>query len=184
VVRNVVTDCVNGIILGLYEDAEPRRPYDGERCDGGFYDHYGGEIINNVIAVSGTGIAASEVGLDAGIGLWQVCDTTVAHNTVVSAIGSFSSIEYRFERTQATVVNNLVSDEIRVRQDAGVPVAGNMQMVDLSNFVDPLGGDVHLVPGSAAIDAGVALGADAVLHDIDGDPRDDRPDVGADEASF
>ena len=37
------------------------------------------------------------------------------------------------------------------------------------------------MPGSEAIDAGVMLGADAVAHDIDGDPRSGSPDIGADE---
>jgi hypothetical protein len=180
--RNVIRDCVIGITFGVYEDATPRREYDGERCDGGFYDHYGGRIINNMVTATGTGIAASERGLDSGIGLWQVCGSKVFHNTVVSAISTFTSIEYRFSRTRATVVNNVVSHDIVDRDDAGVPVAGNLQQVELSNFVDPLGGDVHLVPGSVAVDAGIMLGDDAVPHDIDGDPRGSGiPDAGADE---
>ena len=50
-----------------------------------------------------------------------------------------------------------------------------------SAFVDPAGGDYHIGPGSAAIDAGVDAG---VLTDIDGDPRPIGPsfDIGADEA--
>ena len=179
--RNVIRDCALGILLGLYEDADPLRPYPDPPCTDGYYGHYGGEVVNNMVVNSGTGIAASDDGFDAGIGLWQVCGASVYHNTVVSAIGAHSSIEYRFSRTQAKVVNNLVSDTILDRDDAGVPIAGNLQQVDLADFVDPLGGDAHLVDGASAIDAGVPLGADAVTHDIDGDPRDARPDVGADE---
>jgi len=180
--RNVVHDCASGIMLGLYEDFEPRREYASMPCGSGYFDHVGGVVRNNMVTAAGTGIAASETGFDTGIGLWNVCDATVVHNTVASAIETFNSIEYRFSRTQAQVVNNLVTHEILDRDDAGVPVAGNA-IVDLNEFVDPLGGDLHLVSGSSAIDAGIQLGDDTVLHDIDGDPRDDRPDIGADEHS-
>ncbi|MCA9710501.1 MAG: hypothetical protein KDK70_31965 [Myxococcales bacterium] len=180
VLRNSVRDCVSGIMLGLWEDLEPRRTYDDVPCGDGYFDHVGGLVANNTVVATGTGIAASEYGLDTGVGLWNVCDATVVHNTVVSAVATYNAIEYRFGRTQARVVNNLVTNEILDRDDAGVPVAGNA-LVDLGEFVDPLGGDVHLVEGSSAIDAGIQLGEDAVLHDIDGDPRDARPDIGADE---
>ena len=50
-------------------------------------------------------------------------------------------------------------------------------------FVDPDGGDYHLGPGSAAIDAGVDAG---VTTDIDGDPRPLGAgyDIGADEFRY
>ena len=178
--HNVIRDCTQGIILGLWEDGEPRRTYDETPCGDVFFDHLGGVVRNNMVIATGTGIAASEVGFDTGIGLWNVCDATVVHNTVVSAIDTYNSIEYRFPNTQARVVNNLVTNEILDRDDAGVPVAGNL-LADLNVFVDPLGGDVHLIDGAAAIDAGVQLGDDAVLYDIDGELRDERPDIGADE---
>jgi len=47
-------------------------------------------------------------------------------------------------------------------------------------FVDPVAGDYHLLPGSAALD----IGADTPVHsDIDGEPRPQwcGPDIGADE---
>jgi len=179
--RNAVRDCAIGIMLGLWEQYEPVRPYDLEPvCGEGYFDHMGGVVRNNTVVAVGTGIGASEAGLDTGIGLWNVCDATVVHNTVASAVDTYNAIEYRFPRTQARVVNNLVTHDILDRDDAGVPVAGNA-MVMLNEFVAPLSGDVHLVEGSTAIDAGVALGEDAVPHDIDGDPRDARPDIGADE---
>ncbi|MEM9454686.1 MAG: hypothetical protein AAGF11_10940 [Myxococcota bacterium] len=180
VLRNTIRDCTSGIMLGLWEEQEPRRVYDSVPCGPGYFDHVGGVVSNNTVVATGTGIAASGVGFDTGIGLWNVCGATVVHNTVVSAIETYNSIEYRFTRTQARVVNNLVTNEILDRDDAGVPVAGNA-IVDLGEFVDPLGGDVHLVDGASAIDAGVQLGEDSVLHDIDGEPRDEWPDVGADE---
>lgn len=181
--RNVIRDSVVGIQLGVHEDAEPFRPLDELPCTDGYYGHYGGLVRDNMISATGTGIAASDVGFDTGIALWQVCDASVVHNTVVSAIGAHSSIEYRFDRTTAKILNNLVTDDILIRDDAGAPVVGNISGVGLNEFVDPLAGDLHLVAGSEAIDAGVNLGEDASPHDIDGDPRGDAPDVGADERS-
>ena len=50
------------------------------------------------------------------------------------------------------------------------------------NLEDAAGGDLHLVQGAPAVDAGVDLGAHAVDDDLDGDERTDgAPDVGADE---
>ena len=48
-------------------------------------------------------------------------------------------------------------------------------------FVDPGGGDYHIGPGSAAVDAAVVTTVD---EDVDGDPRPigSGPDIGADEA--
>ena len=47
-------------------------------------------------------------------------------------------------------------------------------------FLDPHGGDYHIGPGSAALDAGVDAG---VVVDIDGDgrPQGSGHDIGADE---
>lgn len=45
-------------------------------------------------------------------------------------------------------------------------------------FVNPVGGDYHISPGSAAIDNGVATNT---TTDIDGEPRFSIPDLGADE---
>lgn len=65
----------------------------------------------------------------------------------------------------------------------GTVVSGTVNVWGDPAFVDPDGGDYHVRPGSAAVDAGVDAGATPLgLYDIDGDPRvDGRPDVGADE---
>lgn len=46
------------------------------------------------------------------------------------------------------------------------------------DFVNPAAGDYHIGANSAARDAGPEVG---VATDIDGDIRDDLPDIGADE---
>lgn len=177
--HNVIRESVQGVILGLNETFETKR--ETPACgSGGYFDHVGGVVRNNAIVSVSEGIASSEVGVDTGVGLWNVCDTKAVHNTVLLAVPAFTSIEYRFPNTRATVANNLVTHPIFDRDEAGVPSAGNLE-VELSVFVSPLEGDFHLRAGSQPIDAGVPLGDEAVFQDIDGDVRDDSPDVGADE---
>ena len=64
----------------------------------------------------------------------------------------------------------------------GSVVVGNTNIWGDPSFVNPDGGDYHIGPKSAAIDAGVDAG---ITSDIDGDPRPIGPafDIGADEAS-
>jgi len=177
--RNVIREATQGIVLGIHELYEPARA--PPSCGPGVYfDHVGGAVRNNAIVSVSEAMAASEVGLDTGLGLWNVCGTKAVHNTVLTAIPAFTSIEYRFPNTQATVANNLVTHPIFDRDEAGVPSAGNLE-VDLSVFVSPLQGDFHLLPGTEPVDAGVQLAEDAVDHDVDGEARDAAPDVGADE---
>jgi hypothetical protein len=63
---------------------------------------------------------------------------------------------------------------------AGTIITGTINLWDDPDFVDPDGGDYHIGPNSAAIDAGVDVGVD---DDIDGDPRPQGEgyDLGADE---
>jgi len=61
---------------------------------------------------------------------------------------------------------------------AGTIITGTINLWDDPAFLDPDAGDYHIGPGSAAIDMGVDAG---VTTDIDGDPRDSTPDLGADE---
>ena len=181
--RNTIVDSNVGIRLGVYEmPAEGIRTFpDRAGCTDVPFDYYGGRVSNNIITAVGPGIASSQEGFYAGIMLWQVCGTVIVHNTVVSAVGAAASIEYRFARSQQKILNNLVTHPFRDRDGAGAPIGGNLEVEGLESFADPLGGDVHLRATSPAINAGVTLGEDAVLHDIDGDPRTDAPDIGADE---
>ncbi|RMF32625.1 MAG: hypothetical protein D6759_08050, partial [Chloroflexi bacterium] len=66
---------------------------------------------------------------------------------------------------------------------AGVVLTGTVNLWGDPAFVDPDGGDYHLGPGSAAVDAGVDAG---VTTDIDGDrrPFGSAPDLGADEFQY
>jgi hypothetical protein len=55
---------------------------------------------------------------------------------------------------------------------------GNIEGAALDQFVDGAGADLHLQPGSAAIDAAPP---GLVEGDFDNEAREGSPDVGADE---
>lgn len=178
--RNIVRESAVGIRFGNHQtNSDVRRPPSHD-CEPGYYGHIGGVIRNNMVSAAGTGIATSGLGFDSGILAWQVCGVVVSHNTVAAA-QSHNSIEYRYERTEVSVLNNLVSGEIVLRDGASAPVIGNIEGADLNVFVAPLDGDLHLVPDAPAVDAGVNLGANEVPYDIDGEARTGPLDVGADE---
>ncbi len=100
-----------------------------------------------------------------------------------SAQPPFSSIEWRFDQTDATLRNNLVSHNLRDRmQGATADSAGDLADTPADWWADATNHDLHLADGSPAIGAGVAIDAGAADTDVDGEARDlAAPDVGADE---
>jgi hypothetical protein len=179
--RNVITDCARGIGFGLGENGNgTSRAYDDAPCPGiaGFVGHYGGVIRNNVIVGTSPALFASQFGMDSGVALEQACDTVVEHNTVVATEQPFVSMEYRFANTRATIVNNLVTHQITMRDGGNATLTTNLEGAPLDAFVDAATADVHLVAGAAAIDAGTP---GDVADDFEGDARDGAPDIGADE---
>jgi len=180
--RNVIINSARGIGLGLGASIEGR-PYADRPCGAvSTIGHYGGAISNNFVVANDARLFASAAGFDTGIFLEQSCETTVAHNTVVSTVAPrSSSIEWRFANTTALVANNLVTHRLLERDAGRASLAGNLVDAPLSLFVDVASANLHLLPGATA-----AIGTGAVLtpplpSDIDGDTRDARPDVGADE---
>ena len=174
--RNVILGCARGVGLGLVEAGRTRDYADDPYPDfSGYIGHYGGVVRSNVIY-------ADHPYYDTGIELAQARGARVIHNTVVSgdgATGRYSSIDYRFSSTDAEIRNNLVR-RITQRNDAMGNVMDNLEMAPLSLFVSPETGDLHLrSDAAAAIDQGVVL-EDPGL-DLDGEPRDASPDLGADE---
>lgn len=178
---NVIVDAEVGIGVGYSEaPVGSVRSYADDPCEAGAYvDHIGGAICNNVVIAT-----ARHPRYDSAIGVWAACGTRVAHNTVLAAIPPQSaSIEYRFASTRGVgVYNNLLPTPLLSRQDAVAEVAGNLVFTDPATiFVDHERGDFHLrdTPDNPAIGAGYAMGTCGA--DVDGDPRDATPDVGADE---
>jgi len=145
--------------------------------------HYGGIIRNNFILQKRNELRVSEKGFDSGISLDQACGAKVIHNTVVSTDAPFSSIEWRFPNTNAEIMNNLVSHNLKLRDSGNAVLAGNHENTLLSYFTDLNVGNLHLSEtASEAVDKGIVL-ADTALcaDDIDEDKRDSSPDIGADE---
>ncbi len=180
--RNVLVDNYRQVGFGLREEMEGRSYADGP-CGGvEVAGHYGGVIRNNVIYASDPDLFASEYGYDTGISLNQSCGTQVLHNTVASTEPPYIGIEYRFALTDAVIRNNLVTANIRERDDGVAVEEGNLEDAPLDLFVDHASVDLHLAAGATdAIDQGVVLADGECDEDVDGDPRDGSPDIGADE---
>ncbi len=139
--------------------------------------HYHGQIVNNLILVNEPDLFVSEWGFDTGIGLEQACEPKVYHNVVFSTQApESSSIEYRFSGTNAEIVNNLTTHNIRERNNGVAELVGNFT-VDGSEFVSA--SDFHLLPNAFFLDQGDSRTAGST--DIDGETRGNAPDPGIDE---
>ena len=83
--------------------------------------------------------------------------------------------------TSAATTNNIATHPLREREAATATLAGNLTDATTDLFVDVMNGDLHLTTDAAAIDQGVPLDPGLCDYDIDGEPRDTAPDIGADE---
>jgi parallel beta-helix repeat protein len=161
---------------------------------GGLYLNKSDAMLrNNVIAENGAATAGS--GIYTQVGMPELLYTTIANNGNSDGTGLYVT------GSSAPILINtiLVSQTVGIMVTAGeasldgVLWYGNgtntggsgtitvtHDLSDAPAFVDPAGGDYHILPSSAAVDHGVAN--DYPL-DIDGDyrPLAAPPDLGADE---
>jgi hypothetical protein len=181
---NVIVDCARGIGYGMGYSDEDRSYPDNPYPEVGYMGHIDGIIRNNFIAATDPGLFSSPDGFDTGIGLEQAHGTQVVHNTVASTSDPLSSsIEWRFDNTLAEVTNNLVSAWLLPRQGGQAVLAGNIESAPGTWFADIASGDLHLTETANATDLGSPVAAGLADTDIDAEPRDDLPDVGADEVT-
>jgi hypothetical protein len=180
--NNTIINCARGIGFGMGDGDGDRPASDRSWPDspygGADLGHVDGIIRNNVIWAD----IEFATGYDSGITIEQARQPLVVHNTVVSTTSVppfFSSIDYRFARTDVIIQNNLTR-RITQRNDAAGTVADNLEDTPLGYFVDP-GSDFHLTDtASGAIDQGVTVAESGL--DLDGEPHDvEAPDLGADE---
>ena len=182
--RNQIVNCARGIGLGMANSSAGNDRFgDDLDCpEGEYIDDYKGMVRNNFVFADDPALFASNSGFDNGISVWSACQAEVYHNTIWSTQEPFASIEYRFKGTTVTVVNNIVSDNIKDRGVSSFVREGNIERADAALLVDGDGGDLHLNPSATgAVNMGVTSVASKVLLDVDGDTRDAQPDVGADE---
>ena len=172
--NNVIINCARGVGFGMGDSDTGTRAY-ADAPYGGDLGHIDGIIRNNVIY-------ADIDYFDTGIEIIQARQPILVHNTVVSwsGAGFFSSIDYRFGRTQVVIQNNLTR-RITVRDGASGTVDHNLESTPQAYLANPAEGDFHLTAAAtSAIDQGVVV-AEAGL-DIDGEPHTrGAPDLGADE---
>jgi hypothetical protein len=160
--RNLFINCARGIHYGL--------------IDRSGFDHSGGIIRNNMFFR-----AANQPG-DVGIGVFDSPGTLVVNNTVFVSGTYPTPIEYRFGGASGVVITNNLLDGVISRRDGASGTERNtLARATAALFVNAAAGDLHLAPGSMAIDRGLTLAE--VTDDWDGDPRPQgaTTDIGADE---
>jgi hypothetical protein len=160
--RNITIDCDSGICLG-----NSHRP-------AGTTVHCSRCVVRNNFVTR-----APENGILAD----YTRDCAIVHNTVHDPENRLERlIRLVHDNDGLLVAHNLLSGPpMRQDQVSGqMRIFGNVTRNATDVLVDALAGDLHLadaVPG--VVDA--ATGLPEVRQDIDGEPRDDAPDVGADE---
>jgi hypothetical protein len=173
----------------MHPEDDNERGFESEYdcVEGGHPDDFNSTVRNNVVFADDADLFASSTGFDAGIEIENACQAKLLHNTVYSTEAPYSSMSWRYETSSGHIANNLLSHNLRERIETGeepadVLAEGNRDYAGSELFEDAANGELHLVSDADVADAGVPLTADStVTHDMDGEPRDDSPDIGADE---
>ena len=159
--RNIIIDCDVGLHLG-----NPHRPADVQ------YHCVRFIARNNFITRSP----------EAGIVTVYTKDCKVVDNTIHDPQNRMGRlIRTVFSNDGLLIANNLLDGPgIRNESESNITFRCNLVGDFTRVFADPAGGNLHL-NGMAvgAIDQGAAM--TEVLEDIDGQRRDESPDIGADE---
>lgn len=159
--RNIIIDCDVGLQLG--------NPH---RADGVEYHCTGCIARNNFITRAP----------EAGIVTVYTRDCRVLHNTIHDPQSPMRRLfRAAFVNENLQVANNLLSGPgISVETESDIEFSNNLLQELPQAFVEPAQGNLHLSgPTPEIVDQGVPLAE--VRRDIDRQPRDDRPDLGADE---
>lgn len=159
--RNVIIDCDSGICLGNSYRG-PQTPVHCTRC----------VVRNNFVT------RCPEQGLLAD----YTRDCQILHNTIHDPGARLQRlIRVVHDNDGLTVAGNLLSGPpMRIETTSPMQIVGNVVRDLTAALVDPQAGNLHLREKLLdVVDAGQAL--PAATHDFDGQPRDARPDIGADE---
>ncbi len=177
--NNLFVDNYRGITFGTNTShSTTERKYPDSAGNTPYLDHIDGIIRNNMI------FNRKGVHLESGMELTNVAVIEVYHNTIFAMDPPFSGIEYRFPDTKVLIANNMSSLNIMQRDGAQGTLQGNLVNVPANLFVNAAAGDLHLGVGAVtAIDKGNVLAVGKATLDFDGQTRDLKPDIGADEYS-
>lgn len=163
--RNIFIDCDSGICLGnSYRPDDV--PVHATNCT----------VRNNFVT------RCPENGILAD----HTRDCHIVHNTVYDPQSRLKRlIRIVHDADGLLVANNLlVGPAPRVETGSEVAFTGNAVGDFAASLVDPAQGDLHLLrPDRQVVDAGQPLPEGVAADDIDGQRRDEEPDVGADEWS-
>ncbi|MGB2808516.1 MAG: right-handed parallel beta-helix repeat-containing protein [Sedimentisphaerales bacterium] len=159
--RNIIIDCDAGICLG-----NPHRA-DGIKI------HCRDCVVRNNFITRAT---------EGGIVPVYTRDCKILNNTIYepdSRLGRL--IRIVFDNDGLLVANNLLSGpKIRNESDSKIRFVSNLEKDLTAAFVNPSQGNLHLtIRATEAINRAEQLSD--VTGDIDGETREDKPDIGADE---
>jgi hypothetical protein len=159
--RNIIIDCDVGLQLG-----NPHRPSDIQyhclRCI----------ARNNFITRAP----------EAGIVTVYTRDCKLLSNTIHDPESKLRRLlRTVFTNDGLLIANNLISGPgIRNESESKITFLNNLIKDVTDNFIDPARGDLHLKSTAIeAIDKGLARAG--IIEDIDKEPREAKPDIGADE---
>ena len=159
--RNIIIDCDVGLQLG--------NPH---RADG-VQDHCARCVARNNFITRAP---------EAGIVTVYTRDCKILHNTIHDPQSRMSRlIRTVFINEGLVIANNLISGPgMRNESDSRIEFVGNLVKDMTDALADPAHGNLHLTraPAEAVDKAAIVPG---VTSDIDGQPRDENPDIGADE---
>ena len=160
--RNIIIDCDVGLQLG-----------NAHRADGVQYHCVRCVARNNFITRAP----------EAGIVTTYTKDCRVLHNTIHDPQSLTSRlIRTVFTNDGLTVANNLLSGPgMSNESDSEIRFLGNLLRDASPAFADPSHGNLHLTLAASEIVDKAAVLSQPLAGDIDGQHRDDKPDIGADE---
>lgn len=176
------TGTVYGVVLRgntFIGYTDPGQPFKGEMqgigCFDGFYEDW--VVENNIIATD----------MWHGISLYGAINCKIINNTVVAnPVDGFAHKPWvgvfdhkKRGRSRGNIVRNNLTQDLNI-ESTGTDVGHNMEMSNYTDhFVSYSNFDFHLKSRSKAVDAGTSKGAPGI--DFEGDSRDRRVDIGADE---
>lgn len=138
-------------------------------------------VVGNESEAGGGGVYA----VQHGNGMFmRLVNNAITHNTAPRGANAFLDNDGDEDLVPAPVVlmNNAVSGPSSVEIVLGLPIASGNINVNEDAYLDFEAADYRPAPGSPLVDAGLAMD-EVPATDIEGNPRDASPDIGAYEHS-